>query len=284
MSESAVSDTPSPDDVCRVQRLRIYPLKGGAGIDVERMAFDEVGPVHDRRWMVTRSDGTFITQREESRLALVGARPVNDGLVLSAPQAPDLHVETPSGGGFPVRVWTSLVDAAAAGDEADAWWTGFLGYEARLAHMPNTSQRATNPDFAPGARVSFADGYPALLVTASSIDELSRRAGQPLEMERFRPNIVVGPARPHAEDRWQRLRIGSFPLRGVKLCARCSVTTVDQETGTRHATGEPLRSLARYRNIEGKVFFGLNVVHDEKGSIALGDPVLIEERASVATG
>lgn len=272
------------DGVCRIERLRVYPLKGGAGAEVETMTFDEVGPENDRRWMVVRPDGTFITQRQEPRLALIRALPETGGLSLSAPGTGDLSVETPSGANLRVQVWASSVDAAGAGRAADAWLTDLLGYEARLAHLPMTSVRNTNPEFAPGARVSFADGYPALLVTGSSVDELSRRAGRRMEIERFRPNLVVGPARPHAEDRWRQITVGAMAFRGVKLCARCTVTTVDQATGARHPDGEPLRTLARYRNIEGKVFFGLNVVHAGPGTIRLYDPVQVVERGSVPVG
>lgn len=272
------------ETACRVQRLRIYPLKGGAGVEVDRMPFDEVGPEHDRRWMVVRRDGTFMTQRNEHRLALIRALPEDGGLSLSAPGASRISVPVPTGAGVPVRVWEDTVDASAAGRDADEWLTKMLGYEARLVYFPASSVRATNPDFAPGRRVSFADGYPALLITGASVDELARRSGRSLALERFRPNIVVGPARPHEEDRWRQFTIGAMTFKGVKLCARCSVTTVDQSTGAAHPEGEPLRTLARYRNIEGKVFFGVNVVHAAPGSIGVGDRLRVVERGSVATG
>ncbi|MDH3223405.1 MAG: MOSC domain-containing protein [Gemmatimonadota bacterium] len=267
-----------------VQRLRLYPLKAGRGFDVDRMAFDAAGPVHDRRWMAVHPNGHFITQREEPRLATVSARILEDGLSLSAPGQDPIAVKTPSGSGFPVRVWTSAVDAAPADAEADAWLTELFGYPARLAHLPLSSVRPTNPAFAPGGRVTFADGYPALVITAESFAELQHRAEGPLEIERFRPNIIVGPTRPHAEDRWRGMRIGRMDFRGVKLCARCKVTTLDQDTGERHPGNEPLRTLARYRNIEGKLFFGLNVVHAGEGSIKVGDAVTITERGSVPVG
>lgn len=267
-----------------VQRLRVYPLKGGRGFDVDRMAFDAAGPIHDRRWMVVHPDGQFITQREEHRLATVRPGLLEDGLGLSAPGMDPISIKTPRGSGFPVQVWTSRVDAAPAGPDADAWITSLLGYPARLAHLPLSSVRPTNPAFAPGGRVAFADGYPALVITSDSFAELERRANTPLEIERFRPNIIVGPTRPHAEDRWRGVRIGAMDFRGVKLCARCKVTTLDQETGKRHPAKEPLRTLAQYRNIEGKLFFGLNVVHAGEGTIHVGDAVTVTERGSVPVG
>ncbi len=274
----------SADTTIRVRRLRLYPLKGGRGFDVDQMAFDSAGPVHDRRWMAVHPDGHFITQREEPRLATIGARILPDGVGLSAPGLDPISVKVPPGSGFPVQVWTSTVDAAPAGPDADAWITELFGYPARLAHLPQSSVRPTNPAFAPGGRVTFADGYPALVITAASFAELERRADTPLEIERFRPNIIVGPTRPHAEDRWRGMSIGAMDFRGVKLCARCKVTTLDQATGERHPGNEPLKTLARYRNIEGKLFFGLNVTHAGEGSISVGDPVTVTERGSVPIG
>ena len=129
--------------------------------------------------------------------------------------------------------------------------------------------------------MSFADGYPALLVSEASVDELGRRAGRAIPVERFRPNIVVTGSYPHDEDKWARFAIAGLAFSCVKLCARCKVTTTDQETGARDPDREPLRTLALYRRIESLVYFGVNVVHHGPGRIAVGDSIEVRERGIV---
>ncbi|MGI9625256.1 MAG: MOSC domain-containing protein [Longimicrobiales bacterium] len=264
-----------------VSRLRIYPVKGGRGRDLDQMDFDHAGPVHDRRWMVVSEDGHFVTQRESPKLATLEASPTKVGLTLSGPGIAPLALPKPSGSPFTVQIWRSTVSAASVSPEADEWVSAFLGGAYRLVYLPDDTIRETDPAFAPGRRVTFADGYPALIVTEGSCSEVQRRAGRPLPLERFRPNIVVSGGEPHEEDRWRRFQLGGLQFEGVKLCARCKVTTVDQTDGTLDAETEPLRTLGRYRKIENGVFFGLNAVHQEPGRIRVGDPVHVLERGTV---
>ena len=245
------------------------------------MPFDDVGPLHDRRWMAVTPEGEFITQRGAALLATIDAQASASGLRLSSSHAASLEVGSADGPPIDVRVWDSRVTAVSTSADADEWLSDALGRPCRLVHLPGSSVRETNPRFAPGRKVSFADGYPALVVTTASLLELQRRSGATIPMERFRPNVVVGPGRAHEEDRWRRFRIGSLGFSGVKLCARCTVTTLDQVSGERDPASEPLRTLGRYRNIEGKVFFGVNVVHDTPGEIRVGDEVHVEERRTV---
>lgn len=269
-----------------VARLRFYPVKGAAGVDVDELRFDEFGPRFDRRWLVAAPTGAFCSQRDTPELACLTARvdPAG-GLVLNRPGGPALHVPpSPDGAPFPVRVWDSEVVARSCGAQADAWLSEWLDAERRLAFMADDDVRLADPRFAEGRRVSFGDGYPALVVTEAAVEELARRAGRPVPADRFRPNVVVRGAGPHDEDQWRRFSAGSLSFSGVKLCARCKVTTIDQATGQADPASEPLRALARYRKIESQVFFGLNAVHDAPGRVRVGDPVQILERAHVPAG
>ncbi len=269
-----------------VDRLRFYPLKGAAGVDAEELHFDEFGPRFDRRWMVADPSGAFCSQRESPDLARLTARvdPAM-GLILDRPGGPALHVPfSPDGAPFEVRVWDSDVVARSCGPQADAWLSEWLGAPRRLAFMADDDVRLADARFARGRRVSFADGYPVLVVTEAAVEQLARRAGRPVPAERFRPNIVVQGAPAHDEDQWRRFSAGGLAFSGVKLCARCKVTTIDQVTGQADPASEPLRALARYRKIESHVFFGLNAVHDAPGRVRVGAPVRILERAHVPAG
>ena len=298
-----------------VTRLRVHPVKGAQGCDVDRMTFDAMGPRHDRRWMVVRPNGDFISQRQTPLLATVRPTVSDEALTLAAKGAGSVRVPlaapaSKGAGGDPaadgaardadhgagatraggplrageriaVRVWDSRLETSAPSPDADAWLSELLGGPCRLAHIADTDIRHADPEYAQGQRVSFADGYPLLVVGQGSVDELARRVGRPIPVERFRPNVVFEGAPPHDEDFWRAFSIGSARFRGVKLCARCKVTTLDQGTGERDPNGEPLRTLASYRRIESYVYFGLNTVHEGREPIRVGDPVSVGTRGIV---
>lgn len=265
-----------------VLRLRIYPLKGARGVDVPRLEFDEVGPRGDRRWMVVTEQGQFVSQRQVAGLARLDAGLSEDGLTLGAVGAGSITVEVPHAGpGVPVRVWTSALEVRGAGAEADAWISQALGGAYRLVYMGPDDHREADSAYAPGRRVSLADGYPVLVLSDASGRELNRRVGREIPLEQFRPNVIVSAGEPHEEDRWRRFTIGARVFEGVKLCARCRVPTVDQVSGARDPEGEPLRTLASYRKTGGSVWFGTNVVSPRRGAIGVGDPVEVLEWGDV---
>lgn len=276
-----------PDAAIVLSDLRLYPLKSAAGIRVERAEAVSTGLRYDRRWMVVDAGGTFLTQREEPRLALVRVALEGDALVLTAPGAGRLTLPLHEGmvldaGGGPreVSVWGEAVRAQVASPDAAAWISGHLGREADIVRFPDATERTVDPDFArPDDRVAFADGYPFLLIGEASLEDLNGRLGTPLGMERFRPNLVVRGSAPFAEDGWRLIRIGGVTFRVVKPCVRCAITTVDQDTA---AVGkEPLRTLATFRRVggprSGKVAFGQNLLHDGVGALRVGEALEVLE-------
>lgn len=266
----------------RVTRLLIHPVKGMRGTEVRSLDFDDLGPRFDRRWMVVRPDGRFASQRDTPRLATIHPRLHRDVVRLRADGMRTLTLPvTRLGDRLRVRIHGAGAEARTVSPAADAWISAVLGGEHRLVFLQEEDARTTDPAYAPGHRVGFADGYPALLVSEASVEELARRAGRAVPVERFRPNIVVNGAHPHDEDRWRRFAIGGLEFSGVKLCARCKVTTTDQETGARDPDREPLRTLALYRRIESLAYFGVNVVHHGRGRIAVGDRIGVRERGVV---
>ncbi|MFL5546924.1 MAG: MOSC domain-containing protein, partial [Gemmatimonadales bacterium] len=169
-----------------------------------------------------------------------------------------------------------LCEATWTGEPAARWFSEFLGIPCSMVHMPAESLRPTNPAYDPsGSRVSFADAYPLLLISEESLADLNGRLAQPLPMNRFRPNLTVSGGGPFAEDRWSRVEIGSVVLNLVKPCDRCVITTTDQTTTERGV--EPLRTLATYRKVDGKVYFGQNAVHEAPGRLRVGDAVSVSD-------
>jgi uncharacterized protein YcbX len=205
----------------------------------------------------------------------VRALPAGDGLRLSAPGQEDLDLAAPRGGaGEIVRIWNSEVAARRAGAAADAWITRFLGMPARLFHMDEACLRAVDPDHSqPGDIVSFADGFPLLLISQSALDDLNARLARPVPILRFRPNLVVAGTAAHAEDEWKRVRIGDIEFDVVKRCIRCVLTTVDFERGEFDPDGEPLRTLLDYRRTCEGVSFGQNLIPRGRGTLRVGDRV-----------
>jgi uncharacterized protein YcbX len=265
--------------------VHIYPLKGCRAVDLDRSIVEPWGLAGDRRWMLVDSDGRFVSQREHPALARLTIRYGSGAdITASADGYPTMRVAGP--GASPellkVTVWGSTVLSAAAGPEADAWFCDYLGEQVRLVYLDDPTRRAVDADYgADGDVVSFADGYPLLLTSTGSLDQLGQwltAAGdRPVPMNRFRPNVVVSGYEPWAEDRWRRIRIGSVSFRVVKPCGRCVVTTTDQTTGVRGT--QPLRILAARRRFGKNLVFGQNIVPDSPGLIQVGDSVEITEYA-----
>jgi uncharacterized protein len=272
----------------RVTSLHYYPVKSCGGTPMQHATIDARGFVDDRGWLVTTADGVFLTQREMPRLALIHPRTDGGALMLSAPGVPALCVRRRADGARrDVAVWSDTCATIDQGDEPAAWLTAFLGRPCRLVRMPDDFVRSTDPAYSAGfnGQVTFADGYPMLLISQESLDDLNQRLAEPLPMNRFRPNIVVAGAYPYAEDDWGLIRIGGISFAVVKPCARCVTTTTAQTTA--ETAREPLRTLATYRHVRGRgVMFGQNLIHTAVGSISVGDPVeiLAPATAPVATG
>ncbi|MBA2954067.1 MOSC domain-containing protein [Nocardioides sp. MAH-18] len=258
-----------------------FPVKSCRGESLGAVVVEPWGLAGDRRWMIVDEDGEVVTAREANRLVLVDPEITADGLRLTAPDLPPLVVPTPDPADqVPVSIWGSRLTAAAAGPEADAWFSKAAGLPARLVHLDDPRKRTTSPAFSePTDRVSFADGYPLLVATEESLAALndvvlasSPTEREPLPMTRFRPNVVVAGVAPWVEDDWRRIRIGDAVFRAVKGCARCVLTTIDPDTADRGK--EPIASLAKIRRWDGATWFGVNLVPDTPGAtIRVGDEV-----------
>ena len=265
-----------------VTELHIYPVKSTHRVSVRAAEVKPWGLAGDRRWMLVDEAGRFLTQREVPRLALVQVNLTQDGISVHAPKMPGLHVGIPEQGAQTeaVDIWKDTVEARVAGDAACGWFSTFLGRICRLVYLHNPYGRPADTTYAaPGSVVSFADGYPLLITSEASLEGLNARMADNLPMTRFRPNVVVDGHVPFDEDNWSRIKIGSMNFQVVKPCTRCVITTVDQESAT---TGkEPLRTLSSFRKVNGKVYFGENLVPEGEGFIHVGDAVEVVERRAV---
>ena len=261
--------------------IHIYPVKALGGISLAQAVVTSRGLQNDRRFMVIDADHHFLTQREYPKMATVWVEIENGEVIFSAPDMDSVSFsatprELPT---RTVQVWSSHVRAHTVTPEADQWLSDYLGADVRLVYMPDSAERQISPAYARiGEIVSFADGYPLLIVSEASLADLNMRivanGGVALPMNRFRPNLVITGCAAFAEDRPGEIVIGEAVFRAVKPCARCQVTTTDQADGVVRGP-EPLQTLATFRDSPNGVLFGMNLIPVKLGSVKVGDRVTL---------
>lgn len=221
----AGSDVPTP--AAKISELWVYPVKGMAGYRLtEAAGFDGRGLLHDRQWLVVREEeeNRFLSQRQAPKLATLQARveEAADGspavlhlsttehtlvggaveeLAVPVRRASDADAATRV-----VKVWGDTIPSAVdQGDAAAAWLQRVLAYDEKLRLVycdPAVTVRAVSDKCVPADEAGthftgFADGFPMLLTSDLSLDDLNARIAAnspgtgPLPMTRFRPNIVV---------------------------------------------------------------------------------------------
>ncbi|HXQ31020.1 MAG TPA: MOSC N-terminal beta barrel domain-containing protein [Steroidobacteraceae bacterium] len=268
----------------RLSAISIYPVKGCRRTELSCATVGRSGLVGDRQWMVVQPNGRFLTQRTHPALARIVPRLTDGGIELAHPERATLAVDV-AGADRPIAViiWGRRATARDAGDAAADWLTAVLGVESRLVTVGRETRMMANRAYV-GERdvpLAFADGFPVLLCNSDSLDDLNRRLGAPVPMERFRPNLVISGLGPFGEDGIRRLRIGAVELRIVKPCTRCVVPSVDQTSGEHSSDPTPVLKTFRYDRVLKGVTFGVNAtVESPPGAvIAVGDPVDVLEAA-----
>ena len=277
----------SPAVSARIERLFVYPVKSCAGVEVRQALLTETGFDLDRAWMVVDEQGVFMTQRELPRMALVKPTIRHSDIVLRAPGMLALHlqidtVEEP----VRVKLWDEEVAAYDMGDTAAQWFTDFLGTRLRLVRFDPEQRRLSSLKWTGGVEAAnqFSDGYPVFMTGAASLDLLNEKlvaAGRaPVEMERFRPNIVLSGLQAHDEDRLDVMTIategGEVRLKPVKPCARCPIPNVDPATAqVDPIVTDTLQGYRRNELLGGAISFGMNLIVEqgEELTLKVGDEV-----------
>lgn len=263
----------------RIAALFIHPVKSAAAIPCDSAALGGRGLEHDREWMIVDPEGRFLTQRDEARLALLHPSIADGRLHLSNPQGRGPSLPLDHEGEFrEVIVWRAQCAAFDAGDEVATFLSDWLGRPLRLVRFDFRRPRLSNHDWTAGRDVetTFTDGYPILVLSQASVDDLAARAGCALPLQRFRANIVLDGVEAYAEDSAAQFTAGEARIVLTKPSTRCVVTTIDHVRGER--TGEePLRALKAYRfdrALRG-VVFGRNAYAVEGAGtrLAVGMPV-----------
>ncbi len=257
-----------------VTRLIVYPVKSLAGIELQESEVDAMGLKYDRRWMLVSPEGKFLSQRTLPQMALIKTSLTKDGqLTLSMDHkvphvvaAIDKNAEK-----MDVIIWGDQLQVQKVGAESDAWLSDCLGVDCHLVYIADEVVRQCDLEFAEeGERTGFADGFPMLFISEESLQDLNQRLDEEVDMRRFRPNVVIAGCEAYAEDKLKDFLISGVPMKGVKLCSRCPIPMVDPDLGKRVGK-EPIATLSSYRKWDNKVFFGINVIHQQPGIISVGD-------------
>lgn len=253
--------------------LYIYPIKSTKGIPLRQAQVEEKGLKDDRRYMLVSPTGEFITGRSHPQLTQVKIEFSKQGLLVSAPNQPNFYIQSTqfSNQSLTVNIWEDELQAQHCHHDYDQWFSQFLGLECQLVYFSTASQRVVKNR---SSQVSFADGYPLLLINQASVDQLNARLDEPVSALHFRPNLVIKGDFPFVEDSWARIKIGEVEFEVSKPCSRCTFTNVDPKTG--HADlHQPLKTLAQFRYHQGEIDFGQNLIPLNSGIIRAGDEIKV---------
>lgn len=264
-----------------ISEIWIYPIKSLGGIRLQQANLTEQGLQYDRRWMLLDEEGRFLTQRQLAPMAMLDVsmppgylQVIHRQKALPPLQIP-LEIKEPAVL-LNAPIWDDYSKAFVVSQEANRWFSEALDRSCRLVFMPEDGMRTvTGKTSGRRQKVSFADGYPALLIGQASLDDLNSRLADPVPMNRFRPNLVFTGGAPFEEDDWHSFTIGDKQFWAEKPCARCIVTTIDQEDG-RKRSKEPLATLATYRNWNQKLLFGQNLLYETGGTIRIGEAIQVK--------
>jgi len=258
----------------KLTQIWIYPIKSLGGINLLSAEVMEKGLQYDRRLMLVDETGTAMTQRVFPKMALFKSS-IDKGLLTITHHQHSMKLDLknpPLSIPTTVNIWDDTVSAFDLEGSYNQWFSDLLESPCRLVYFPEENSRPVDPRYEVNhEQVSLADAYPFLIIGQSSLDDLNSRLSESVPMNRFRPNFVFTGGEPFEEDSWRNFSIGSTRFVGVKLCGRCPLPTVNQDTAERGQ--EPLRTLSTYRKRENKVYFGQNLVALDYNPVRVGDTI-----------
>lgn len=265
------------NSVPNLSNINVFPVKSIAGISLSTAHVEKQGLQFDRRFMVASLDGKMITARTHPQMVKIKAIIEPDGLIICYPGLIDLHftfdeLEMKE---IDTTVWSDTFSAYSTTEEANQWFTSILGTDAQLLFSGEQSNRMREKI---QTNVSFADGYPLLVISEASLTELNKRSSSIHTMAQFRTNLVVSGNEAFIEDSWKRIRIGEVEFEVIKPCQRCILTTVNPNTAQYHPNKEPLKTFSTFRaDDSGNVYFGQNLIAKNEGTIKVGDKIEVLE-------
>ena len=258
-----------------LSHIFIYPIKSLGGISVDSAYADKQGLKYDRRYLLVDETGMFITKRDFPRLAFLKLSIIENGFkVLNTMDSSQTVIpfESDSKENVSVTIWDDVCNAVMVSKDLNNWFSSAINKKCSLVYMPDDEKRLVEKKYINEEHiVSFADAYPFLIIGQASLEDLNSRLQRSVPMNRFRTNFVFTGGNPYEEDNWKDFKISDAKFKAVKPCARCVITTTDQDTAERSV--EPLKTLSDYRKINNKVMFGMNVVCNKPGIVSINQKI-----------
>jgi hypothetical protein len=256
-----------------ISHLYIYPIKSLGAISLQKVVIEKEGLRGDRRFMLVDRQGKFITQRTRPELTRFLLSESAGGFLVKDEQTgltKELSRSPLLGEYIQVEIWEDQLLAQEVGDGWSTWFSKALNEEVRLVRITDENPRKMKPKYQTNLvkNTSFADSLPLLVVGSASYKALEDRQGGSIDRLRFRPNIIISTDEPFIEDTWAEIQLGSSRLSGAKPCARCPLVNVDPYTG--ESDKSTLKTLASFRTLNHKVYFGQQFVPMELGEIKVG--------------
>ncbi|WP_028022446.1 hybrid-cluster NAD(P)-dependent oxidoreductase [Enterovibrio calviensis] len=262
----------------KISQINVYPVKSAGGISLSNAWVESIGLSFDRRFMVADSTGKFVTGRTDPKMTEVSVTLQANGITLNHPSMSPLVLKYSqfSLQDVHTNVWKDEFSAYSTTSTANAWFSHLLGGHKQLLFTGEES----SPRYASKAqtKVSFADGFPLLIISEASLKALNDKTPDVHTMDQFRTNLVATGCEAFEEDTWAKVRIGSVVFRADCPCSRCVFTTLDLDTGRFRVNGEPITTLSQFRSAkDGNVNFGMNLIAMNEGEIRAGDKIEVLE-------
>lgn len=326
----------------RVTRIFVHPIKSCKPMSVKEWKYGITGLQYDRAWAVIDVESSnIVTARTSPKMVLVSSTidEANNELVVEFPKdsglpsfavplnPTDEQMEGYNGlehalhfgqDLFPVLIPHALPSHSTDRTPSDLF-SAYLGKDVRFVMqgfgkrpLLKFEPRDGDLEYDGVGETRFADGYPFLLVTEESYNDVKAAVtsalqpnpppeysnigrldpslweGRSLQLERFRPNVVVGGAsQPFAEETWRKVLFEGVD--GVKKggmiivsrCGRCLLPNVDVETG-KADPALPFKVISKYRRVDPDMrstpCFGVNGAPTRThGTISVGDLMRVIE-------
>jgi len=267
----------------KISELYIYPIKSLGRIQLQSSTLTPKGLQYDRRWLLTDTNGKFITQRKMSELVFfkIALAEGKKGIVVSHKNAAtDLFIPArgvnESDRKMRVTIWDDEVEAVIESPKINDWFSSLIGFEVYLSFLPGSDRQRKVGGGHSDAAIDFPDAAPYLFLGQNALDHLNGKLEKSIPINRFRANIIFEGGTPHIEDSWKSFKIGNAKFEAIQPCGRCQVTTTDQETGERGK--EPLRTLTTYRRQGQRIAFGhyFKLIGNETFEVSVGDVIEVD--------
>lgn len=246
------------------------------GIELKEAQLCDYGLRYDRQWMLVDENNQFLSQRKLPHMAQFKTSITGSKLIVShLNESIELDLTQISNADCEVTIWGDTVKASLESDTVNTWFSQQLMQPCKLVKLAKDQQRKVDSNYAKNnENVGFADGFPLLVLSYESINLLNSKLSESININRFRPNIIINGLAAHEEDNIKAIQIGNITIQLAKPCSRCVIPSIDQTTGEKNKGVLP--ALVKYRKKDNQVFFGMNGLHQSLGKLKQNAPVTIK--------